>query len=185
MRSASPMGCEDPTAPFVVPLPTTYSLEAARANVFQPTTPPEVQITWCRDALFLLGQHASLEPDAGPYNSKNPSADADAVLALAAAAATLLTTLSTMDPEAAYWHAILAASGVLPSVVPHDRPAAFRDFETSAKAGFKDAWFKLGGDYEAFGDNAYAVDCFKKGAALGASSCSYVSIIIHHRKAVC
>src|SRR5439155_695899 len=54
---------------------------------------------------------------------------------------------------------------------------AFRDFEAAARGGYAPAWFKLGRDYENFGDFVHARECFERGVKLGVESCCYVSPI--------
>jgi hypothetical protein len=76
--------------------------------------------------------------------------------------------------EALYLSADLSSTGLFPKYKPKDLRTSFRAFETSAKAGFLPAWFRLGRDYEGVGDVARAVDCFTKGASGMEKSCLYV-----------
>ena len=50
----------------------------------------------------------------------------------------------------------------------------FRDFEQAARAGYAQAWFRLGRDYENFNDALHARDCFERGLKLNVESCVYV-----------
>ncbi|KAJ6590721.1 hypothetical protein DFH09DRAFT_1358880 [Mycena vulgaris] len=58
----------------------------------------------------------------------------------------------------------LARHGAYPNLLPANPRAAFRDFETSARAGYAPAWFRLARDYEVFNDSAHALDCLTRGA---------------------
>ena len=78
--------------------------------------------------------------------------------------------------EAIYMRALCASTGVFPQFVPHDPRTAFRDFERAAKSGHHAAWFKLGREYENFGDMQHAKDCFERGAKHGVESCLYVRV---------
>ncbi|TCD60032.1 hypothetical protein EIP91_010853, partial [Steccherinum ochraceum] len=75
--------------------------------------------------------------------------------------------------EAIYLRATCAASGAYPQYIPHNPRTAFRDFELAAKSGYYAAWFKLGRDYENFGDSGHAKDCFERGVKYGVESCLY------------
>ncbi|RXW14000.1 hypothetical protein EST38_g11849, partial [Candolleomyces aberdarensis] len=82
----------------------------------------------------------------------------------------------TMEPwqaEAVYLRAVMASTGAHPQHVPFSPKVAFRDFETSARGGYAGAWFRLGRDYETFGDFKHARECFERGAKLGVESCLY------------
>lgn len=84
--------------------------------------------------------------------------------------------------EAIYHRATFAASGAYPDHVPHNPRLAFRDFEQAARAGYAQAWFRLGRDYENFNDTAHARDCFERGVKLNVESCVYVSASSQLRK---
>lgn len=71
--------------------------------------------------------------------------------------------------------ALFSASGTYPEHVAHDPRKAFRDFETAARAGYGEGWFRLGRDYENFDDSSRAKACFERGVKLGIGSCIYVS----------
>lgn len=80
--------------------------------------------------------------------------------------------------EAMFLSADLSSSGLFPKYKAKDLRTSFRAFETSAKAGFLPAWFRLGRDYEGVGDASRAIDCFNKGANGMEKSCLYVSGLI-------
>lgn len=83
--------------------------------------------------------------------------------------------------EAIYLRATFAASGAYPDHVQHNPRVAFRDFEQAARAGYAQAWFRLGRDYENFNDTAHARDCFERGVKLNVESCVYVSTFAPER----
>ena len=70
--------------------------------------------------------------------------------------------------------AMCASTGIYPQFIPHDPRTAFRDFERAAKSGYHAAWFKLGREYENFGDVQHAKECFERGMKHGVESCYYV-----------
>src|SRR5690606_9596019 len=81
-----------------------------------------------------------------------------------------------MEPfqaEAVYMRAVMASTGAHPASIPFNPKAAFRDFESAARGGYAGAWFRLGRDYETFGDLKHAKECFERGAKLGVESCLY------------
>ena len=77
--------------------------------------------------------------------------------------------------EAIYLRATFCASGAYPDHVQQNPRIAFRDFEQAARAGYAQAWFRLGRDYENFNDATHARDCFERGVKLNVESCVYVS----------
>lgn len=74
------------------------------------------------------------------------------------------------DPTglALYLRACLTASGVFPNQIALSPRNAFREFEAAARKGCGKGWYRLGRDYEAFGDKAHARMCFERGAEGGA-----------------
>ncbi len=111
-----------------------------------PSTPAG-QMAWCRDAVFLIERGT---PHAQSLQNRANS---------------LLSSLAGSNPEAVYLRACISAST--------NPRQAFRDFEASARAGCHLAWFRLGRDYEQFGDNQHAKECFERGVRVGVNSCSY------------
>ncbi|KAF9039654.1 HCP-like protein [Hymenopellis radicata] len=111
-----------------------------------PSTPAG-QMAWCRDAVFLIERGT---PHAQSLQNRANS---------------LLSSLAVSNPEAVYLRACISASA--------NPRQAFRDFEASARAGCHMAWFRLGRDYEQFGDNQHAKECFERGVRVGVNSCSY------------
>lgn len=87
------------------------------------------------------------------------------------------TPLPPHVAEAVFLRATFEASGAHPEFVKSNPRSAFRDFETAARAGYHAAWFRLGRDYERFGDEGHARDCFERGVRVGVESCLYVSLI--------
>jgi len=75
--------------------------------------------------------------------------------------------------EAIFIRATLESSGAFPEDVPLNPRVAFRDYEQAARAGYAQAWFKLGRDYEGFGDLKHARTCFERGVKAGNESCLY------------
>ncbi|KAJ7770418.1 hypothetical protein B0H16DRAFT_211581 [Mycena metata] len=149
-RTPSPMPPRLPSPPrdgtLTAPLPTQAALTAALPSIA--STPPDAQLAWARDVLFLVERTPSLT--ASP---------------LAQAAVPLILALATSGvPEALYYRATFAAAGTYPALLPANPRAAFRDFEAAARAGWAPAWFRLARDYEAFNDPAHALDCLNRGA---------------------
>jgi TPR repeat protein len=86
------------------------------------------------------------------------------------------TPIPIFAAEAIYLRATFSASGAYPDHVPHNPRIAFRDFEQAARAGYAQAWFRLGRDYENFNDALHARDCFERGLKLNVESCVYVGV---------
>ncbi|KIY65544.1 HCP-like protein [Cylindrobasidium torrendii FP15055 ss-10] len=117
-----------------------------------PTTPAG-QIAWCRDAVYLIER-------------QTPHAES-----LSSRATSLVSALAASNPEAVYLRACLAA--------PTNPRQAFRDFEAAARAGCHVAWFRLGRDYEQFGDSKHAKECYDRGVRLNVVSCVYRMAMAH------
>ncbi|KAJ7770433.1 hypothetical protein B0H16DRAFT_1774096 [Mycena metata] len=149
-RTPSPMPPRLPSPPrdgtLTAPLPTQAALTAALPSIA--STPPDAQLAWARDVLFLVERTPSL--------TASPLAQAAVPLILALA--------SSGVPEALYYRATFAAAGTYPALLPANPRAAFRDFEAAARAGWAPAWFRLARDYEAFNDTTHALDCLNRGA---------------------
>jgi len=78
--------------------------------------------------------------------------------------------------EAIYLRAKFESTGGYPQFVPQNPRMAFRDYERAARAGFSGAWFKLGRDYENFGDSPHAKDCYERGIRNNNENCLYVRV---------
>ncbi|GBE83720.1 hypothetical protein SCP_0507760 [Sparassis crispa] len=146
---------------LTAPIPTASNLGAQLPAVQQPTYDPVRKIAWLRDVLSLFERSSEPSPE---------------LQRLVNAALPILLQLSERDPpmaEALYLLATCESSGAHGQFVPHNPRSAFRHFEQAAKGGFYAAWFRLGRDYETFGDAAHAKQCFERGAKLGDESCLY------------
>ncbi|KAF5365120.1 hypothetical protein D9758_011028 [Tetrapyrgos nigripes] len=164
---------------LTAPIPTIPSLSQAMAIVQNTSHDPALKVTWCRDVLFLVDRaHATAtgvspgsEPPAGPVMLEDPQLNKLAQVAVPiilqiANGASAYPGGTGMPPhvaEALYHRACLTSSGAFPEHIRQNPRAAFRDFETSARAGFGRAWFRIGRDYEGFGDLAHAKECFERG----------------------
>ncbi|TFK37925.1 hypothetical protein BDQ12DRAFT_684353 [Crucibulum laeve] len=173
-------------ASLTATLPTLPLLQSAVQVVQQPSHDPGLKITWCRDVFFLvdrtvLGSAPTSDPPTGPLQIPDPALErltrvaVPLVLQLASAAAPQPgnPTLPPHVAEAIYLRAMFTASGAYPQYIERNPKAAFRDFEAAARGGYAGAWFRLGRDYENFGDFAHAKDCFEKGVKLAVESCTY------------
>ena len=180
-RQPSPPAVHDA---LTAPIPSIAALQAAAQAVQQPNYDPVSKIAWSRDVLFLVNkaqQNSSTDPHTGPVTIADPQ-----LLRLALIAVPVILDMAAriqqqqQQPcppyiaEAVYLRATLAASGAFPDLLRQNLRAAFRDFETAARAGYASAWFRLGRDYESFNDFARARDCFERGVKLAVESCCYV-----------
>lgn len=172
---------------LTAPLPTISALTAALPAIQNPNGDQASKVAWCRDVLLLVDRSqaqlnsSSEEPPApGPADIQDPQLNR-----LAHIAVPLVVQLSNppnpapspLPPhvaEAIYHRANLAASGAFPMFVQLNPRSAFRDYEKAARAGYHAGWFKLGRDYENFGDLAHAKDCFERGVKYANESCLYV-----------
>ncbi|KAH8073806.1 hypothetical protein BXZ70DRAFT_1081194 [Cristinia sonorae] len=176
---------------LTIPLPTIPLLTAALPSIQRPDRDPASSVAWIRDVLGLVErahQNHLATANAPNVNSTDipvgPVRIGDPQLQrLVDVALPLVQELSSPQPfpspvpphvaEAIYLRATCAASGAYPQFIPHNPRTAFRDFEQSAKNGYHAAWFKLGRDYENFGDAGHAKDCFERGVKYGVESCLY------------
>ncbi|KAJ4485448.1 HCP-like protein [Lentinula aciculospora] len=164
----------NPSSDLTAPLPTIPSLTSAMATVQSPAHDPTLKVAWIRDVLFLVDRaHAMTtgspvgEPPNGPVTIHD-----EALLRLAQVAVPMLLDISN-SPEALYHRASLLASGAFPEFIQKNPRQAFRDFESAARAGFGKAWFRIGRDYEGFGDAVHAKECFERGVRAGVGGCMY------------
>ncbi|KAF8076340.1 hypothetical protein FPV67DRAFT_1664619 [Lyophyllum atratum] len=169
------------TAPsLTAPIPTVDTLQPAVPNIHNPTYDPSLKVAWARDVLALvdrtLNTSSSTDPPVGPAIINDPALLRLAQLAVPTILQIASSAAQPVPPyvaEAIYLRATLAASGAYPEHIPHNPRVAFRDFETSARGGYAQAWFRLGRDYENFNDVPHARDCFERGVKLGVESCAY------------
>lgn len=172
---------ESSTGPpsLTAPLPTIPSLTSALPSIQNPSHDPALRIAWVRDVLFLVdrAQGSPLgEPQIGPVTIHDPQLlklTQVAVPIVLQMAENQTTPLPPYAAEAVYHRASLTASGAFPEHIQRNPRHAFRDFETSARAGYGKAWFRIGRDYEGFGDMAHAKECFERGVRAGIASCLY------------
>ncbi|KAG7089868.1 hypothetical protein E1B28_011510 [Marasmius oreades] len=162
------------------------------------SAPPTTQIQWCRDVLLLVDKAAatsaalaSTYPNSASSSSTDPPSgpvvlDDQQLAQLAQIAVPLALQIAGQAPtsgsmngiqayvaEALYHRACLTASGAFPEHVKQNPRQAFRDFEGAARGGYARAWFRIGRDYEAFGDVVHAKECFERGAKNGVAACMY------------
>lgn len=148
-----------------------------------PSFDPARKVVWCRDIFFLvdhLNQSATDGPT-GPVHIEDPQ-----LLRLTQIAVPIILAVASPQPmpnpiplhvaEAIYIRATLESSGAFPEDIPVNPRVAFRDYEQAARAGYAQAWFKLGRDYEGFGDEKHARTCFERGVKAGSESCLYVRV---------
>ena len=146
----------------------------------------DAQVTWIRDVLSLVTRVTSPSPassgtdlQTGPVHIEDTELQqlADSaithLLNIVPTAPSAGTKMPKANAEALYIRATLTASGAFPSQIPQNSRVAFRTFEAAARAGHFTAWFRLGRDYEAFGDSSHARDCFERGARSDDVSCLY------------
>ncbi|PBK94885.1 HCP-like protein [Armillaria gallica] len=169
-----PLPPTPPQTSLTAPIPTIPSLDSAMGTVQLPSHDPALRIAWCRDVLYLVDRHthaAPNEPVVGPVTITDPNLSRLVQYAIPI----ILSLASTQPPqaEALYLRATLAASGAFPDQLSHNPRAAFRDFESAARAGFHKAWFRLGRDYESFNDLTHARDCFERGVKFGVEAAIY------------
>lgn len=154
-------------------------------QVKMPSTDPSSKISWCRDVLFLINrEYPFLSPMNDPLEGRINLTDIR-LSHLVVTAISIIIELSSVTKtpippyvaEATYMRALLAASGAFPEQVATDPRAAFRGFEAAGKAGYKDAWFALGRDYEKFQDFKRAKICFDRGVKYSSIHCLYVCYI--------
>ncbi|KAG5639019.1 hypothetical protein H0H81_007927 [Sphagnurus paluster] len=165
---------------LTAPIPTIATLQPGVANIHNPNYDPALKIAWARDVISLVDRSintsSSTDPPVGPAVIDDPALLRLAQLAVPTILQIASSNVQPLPPhvaEAVYLRATLAASGAYPEHIPHNPRVAFRDFESSARAGYAAAWFRLGRDYENFNDVTHARDCFERGVKLGVESCAY------------
>ncbi|KAF9788613.1 hypothetical protein BJ322DRAFT_1050061 [Thelephora terrestris] len=170
-----------PTNPaLTAPLPTVQVLTGAIPSMQNPSFDPARKVVWCRDIFFLVDHLNQSAPDGstGPVHIEDPQ-----LLRLTQIAVPILLAVASPQPmpnpiplhvaEAIYLRATLEQSGAFPEDIPLNPRVAFRDYEQAARSGYAQAWFKLGRDYEGFGDEKHARTCFERGVKAGSESCLY------------
>ena len=172
---------------LTAPLPTIASLIAGLSCV-QSGNNPASSVVWSRDVIALVdrlyvapNQTGSADPPSGPIHVADQELNN-----LVETAIPMVLQIANTNPapqplppyiaEALYLRATFEAAGAFPKFVPQNPRMAFRDFERAARAGFSAAWFKLGRDYENFGDFAHAKDCYERGIRNNNENCLYVSV---------
>ncbi|KAI0001217.1 hypothetical protein BJV77DRAFT_973060 [Russula vinacea] len=160
---------------LTAPLPTIASLIAALPTIQTPGIIPTSKVAWCRDVIGLVdrlyvapNQTGSADPPSGPIHVADQELNNLVEIAIP-----MILQFANPNPipqpfplhiaEAIYLRATFEATGAYPQFVPQNPRMAFRDFERAARAGFSAAWFKLGRDYENFGDFPHAKDCYERG----------------------
>ncbi|KAH8112507.1 HCP-like protein [Phellopilus nigrolimitatus] len=175
------------TPSLVATLPTVSSLEALLSTIQSPNADAASRVEWIRDVLFLVNRTSasSGSTSAGTDLATGPAQiDDPALQRLAGTAIELLLVLIPVLPssgtklgpavaESLYLRATLSVSGAFPEHIAPNPRSAFRAFEAAARAGHHAAWFRLGRDYEAFGDAPHARECFERGARHGDAGCVY------------
>ncbi|KAJ3872193.1 hypothetical protein F5051DRAFT_456705 [Lentinula edodes] len=166
---------------LTAPLPTIPSLSSSTPT---PTSDPALKVAWSRDVLFLIERAhalASGSPPGEPINGPVLITDKPLLDLANIAIPFLLQIASLPNPspstpyiaESIYHRASLLASGAFPEYTPKNPRSAFRDFESAARAGYPKAWFRIGRDYEGFGDTTHARECFERGVRAGVAGCLY------------
>ena len=173
---------------LTAPLPTISSLIAALPSVQTPNNTPASKIAWCRDVVGLVdrlyvipNQTGSADPPSGPIHVADQELNR-----LVEIAVPMVLQYANPNPvpqqlpphvaEAIYLRAKFVSSGGYPQFIPQNPRMAFRDYERAARAGYATAWFKLGRDYENFGDSQHAKDCYERGIRNNNESCLYVRV---------
>lgn len=173
--------------PVVAPLPTVDRLRASRADLERQTDGEK--LAWAEDVLRVVDRHLcpTGSPTEIPTSSANGSGSNTPPLELpfevnellGVAVPIIISTTShpstALAATALYLRARLLSNGACPEFLPKDQRQAFRDYEAAAKSGERRAWFRLGRDYEGFGDLGRARECFEKGKSRGDCECTYVS----------
>lgn len=166
---------------LTAPLPAIQTLADALPSIQDPSFDPARKVVWCRDIFFLVDRlnQSSSEPSTGPVHIEDPQ-----LLRLTQIAVPTILAVASPQPlpnpvpphvaEAIYLRATLESSGAFPEDVPLNPRVAFRDYEQAARVGYAQAWFKLGRDYEGFGDDKHARTCFERGMKAGVENCLYV-----------
>lgn len=187
---SAPSGARDGPPSLTAPLPTLAVLSVQQSAIQQPGADPSRKIVWCREVLALVDRAQQLHARASPTSTDpimGPAQIDDPELQkLVNVAIPLVLQIAGGAPpqgpvpahvaEAVYMRALCASTGIYPQFIPHDPRTAFRDFERAAKCGYFAAWFKLGREYENFGDFQHAKECFERGTKHGVESCFYVSM---------
>ena len=168
---------------LTAPLPAIQTLTDAIPSMQDPSFDPTRKVLWCRDIFFLVDRlnQSTTETPIGPVHIE----DQQLLRLTQIAVPTILAIASPQPPpnpapphvaEAIYLRATLESSGAFPEDVPLNPRVAFRDYEQAARGGYPQAWFKLGRDYEGFGDDKHARTCFERGVKAGVENCIYVCV---------
>lgn len=170
-------------ASLTASLPTIQTLTGALPSMQDPSFDPARKVVWCRDIFFLVDRlnSSASETPIGPVHIEDPQ-----LLRLTQIAVPTILAIASPQPppnptpphvaEAIYLRATLESSGAFPEDVPLNPRVAFKDYEQAARSGYPQAWFKLGRDYEGFGDDKHARTCFERGVKAGVENCLYVCV---------
>ncbi|KAH9072877.1 HCP-like protein [Lactarius deliciosus] len=161
MGSLSVSKASEPPS-LTAPLPTISSLIAALPSVQTPNNTPASKIAWCRDVIGLVdrlyvipNQTGSADPAPGPIHV----ADQELNRLVEIAPSIYAPSSNPLVPT--------------PSLYHKTQGRRFVTTNGPARAGFSAAWFKLGRDYENFGDFPHAKDCYERGIRNNNESCLY------------
>lgn len=172
--------------PVVAPLPTVEKLIKTQSELDR--WQDGEKLAWAEDVLRILDR--LLNPGGSPTEIPATSNGSDVPTPqidlpyelnelLGTAVPIIISTTShpstALASTALYLRAKLLSTGACSDLLPKDQRQAFRDFEAAAKSGEARAWFRLGRDYEGFGDLGRARECFEKGKNKGDCECTYVS----------
>lgn len=161
----------------------------------QPSYDPVQKVAWCHDVLNLINRAETLQATVanptsvgsndtpvGPLRIEDPQlralVDIMASIILQLSAPPLPKPAPAHIAEVMYLRASCESSGAFSGANPaikRDPRTAFRDFEYAARNGYAAAWFKIGRDYENFGDISHAKDAFERGVKAGDERSLYVS----------
>lgn len=131
------------------------------------------RVRWARQVLrFVERQQAELASAGGSTRISDPTLVRFVDVALK-------IILSSSEPpissgESLYLRADLSSTGSFPAYKTKDPRAAFRDFESAANRGYKASWFRIGREYEAFGEWERARSAHEKGMSMGDCASTYV-----------
>ncbi|KAJ3721394.1 HCP-like protein [Lentinula guzmanii] len=182
-----PTNTHEPTSTsLTAPLPTIPALQSAMSTIQLPKHDPALKVAWARDVMFLVERaHAMAtnspmgDPPNGPVEIhdgallKLAQVAVPMILDIASTFSTTTTPTAPHVSEALFHRASLLASGSFPEFAQRNPRQAFRDYESAARAGYGQAWFRIGRDYESFGDLVHAKECFQRGVRLGVGACLY------------
>ncbi|KAH8923364.1 HCP-like protein [Atractiella rhizophila] len=131
----------------------------------------EQKVMWSREVLKFIERFQSSAASSSP-NSPEAGRITDPQLVRWTDEA-LKFILGSSLPLATYLQGELSSTGSFPSYRQKDLKVAFREFEAAANKGWPRAWFRIGREYETFGDSGRAVMAFENGRKKGDCGCIY------------